>query len=66
MVNRCCSILLCLLLPPVAVCLDRGCGCDTLINILLCIFGLWFGGIIHAFCVTNALGRNDSRDGNPS
>ncbi|ELR16430.1 uncharacterized protein ACA1_028710 [Acanthamoeba castellanii str. Neff] len=52
------DILLCILaiiLPPVPVLIKRGCGINLLINLLLCIFGLWIGGIIHAIyiiCVT--------------
>lgn len=61
MVDRVVSIILCLLLPPVAVFLERGFGCDVIVNIILCIVGLWIGGIIHAFCVTNALGRSNWR-----
>lgn len=41
------DILLCILaiiLPPVPVLIKRGCGINLLINILLCIFGLWIGG----------------------
>ena len=37
------------LLPPVAVLIDRGCGCAFLINLLLTILLAWIGGIIHAF-----------------
>jgi uncharacterized membrane protein YqaE (UPF0057 family) len=41
------DILLCILaiiLPPLPVLIKRGCGINLLINILLCIFGLWIGG----------------------
>jgi uncharacterized membrane protein YqaE (UPF0057 family) len=44
------DILLCILaiiLPPLPVLIKRGCGINLLINILLCIFGLWIGGIHH-------------------
>ena len=39
----CCKIIWAWLLPPVAVFLDRGCGCSLLINILLTILG-WIPG----------------------
>ncbi len=44
------DILLCILaiiLPPLPVLIKRGCGINLLINILLCIFGLWIGGTPH-------------------
>ncbi|KAK2669100.1 Proteolipid membrane potential modulator [Fusarium oxysporum f. sp. vasinfectum] len=34
-----CKILLAIILPPVGVFLERGCGTDLLINILLTILG---------------------------
>ncbi|KAF4336641.1 hypothetical protein FBEOM_9493, partial [Fusarium beomiforme] len=34
-----CKILLAIILPPVGVFLERGCGADLLINILLTILG---------------------------
>ena len=37
------------LLPPVAVLIDRGCGGDFIINLILTIFLVWIGGIFHAF-----------------
>ncbi|KAJ3383752.1 plasma membrane proteolipid Pmp3 [Lobulomyces angularis] len=42
-----CSIILAILLPPLGVLLDRGCGVDFCINILLTILG-YLPGIIHA------------------
>ena len=39
------------LLPPVAVVIDRGCGGSLLINIILLIFTVYIGAIIHAFHV---------------
>ncbi|KAF8902046.1 hypothetical protein CPB84DRAFT_1846465 [Gymnopilus junonius] len=41
-----CKILLAILLPPLGVFLERGCGADLLINILLTILG-YIPGIIH-------------------
>ncbi|KAG4031633.1 hypothetical protein MFRU_008g00010, partial [Monilinia fructicola] len=34
-----CKIILAIILPPVGVFLERGCGADFLINILLTILG---------------------------
>jgi uncharacterized membrane protein YqaE (UPF0057 family) len=46
----CCEVLFAVLLPPLGVFLATGCGCDLLINILLCCLG-WLPGIIHAVWV---------------
>ncbi|KAI0024232.1 plasma membrane proteolipid 3 [Xylariomycetidae sp. FL0641] len=45
-----CKILLAIFLPPVGVFLERGCGADFFINILLTILG-YFPGIIHALYI---------------
>ena len=45
------QIILCLLLPPVAVFMKSGAGKDLVINVLLCLFTCGIGGIIHAFIV---------------
>lgn len=44
------SIILCLLLPPLAVGLEKGIGKDLLINLLLCLLG-WIPGVLHGFYV---------------
>lgn len=44
------KILLAILLPPVAVALERGAGQSLVINILLTILG-WIPGAIHAVVV---------------
>ncbi len=44
------TIILCILLPPLAVGLEKGFGKDFLINVLLTILG-WFPGVIHGFYV---------------
>lgn len=49
-VNDCCLIILCLLLPPLAVFLRKGCSCYLLLSIVLTIIGL-IPGIVFAFCV---------------
>ncbi|KAH7923503.1 UPF0057-domain-containing protein [Leucogyrophana mollusca] len=38
------------ILPPLGVFLERGCGADLLINILLTILG-WLPGIVHALYI---------------
>ncbi|KAI0551935.1 hypothetical protein F4679DRAFT_581998 [Xylaria curta] len=53
-----CKIILAVILPPLGVFLERGCGADFLINILLTILG-YFPGIIHALYVQVA--RRPSR-----
>lgn len=41
-------IIIAILLPPLAVFLQKGAGKDFVINVLLSVFLLWIGGIIHA------------------
>ena len=45
--NEIVLIILAILLPPVAVFLQKGVGKDLLINIVLCLF-FWVPGIVHA------------------
>lgn len=42
-----CSYLCAVLIPPISVCLRRGCGCDVLINIALTVLGC-IPGMLHA------------------
>ncbi|KAH8893419.1 UPF0057-domain-containing protein [Thozetella sp. PMI_491] len=44
------KIIFAVLLPPLGVFLERGCGSDLLINILLTILG-YLPGIIHALYI---------------
>jgi len=44
------TIILNILLPPLAVFLQKGLGKDFLINLLLTALG-WLPGVIHAFLV---------------
>tara|TARA_R100000789_G_scaffold93716_1_gene93060 strand:- start:147 stop:302 length:156 start_codon:yes stop_codon:yes gene_type:complete len=46
------TIILSILLPPLAVALKHGLGKDFLINLLLTILG-WLPGVIHAFYVNS-------------
>ncbi len=48
--NKILSIILAILLPPVAVLLKNGVGKDLLINIILCLI-FYVPGIIHALWV---------------
>ncbi|KAJ5130414.1 uncharacterized protein N7515_006453 [Penicillium bovifimosum] len=45
-----CKIIFAIILPPLGVFLERGCGADLLINICLTILG-WIPGIIHAIYI---------------
>jgi len=45
-----CKIILAVILPPIGVFLERGCGADLFINILLTILG-YLPGIIHALYI---------------
>ncbi|THY19108.1 hypothetical protein D6D00_07831 [Aureobasidium pullulans] len=45
------KIIIAIILPPLGVFLERGCGADLLINLLLTILG-YIPGIIHALYVT--------------
>nr|XP_031862953.1 plasma membrane proteolipid 3 [Kwoniella shandongensis]KAA5530025.1 plasma membrane proteolipid 3 [Kwoniella shandongensis] len=44
------KIVLAVILPPLGVFLERGCGADLLINILLTVLG-YIPGIIHALYI---------------
>ncbi|PNS20236.1 hypothetical protein CAC42_5686 [Sphaceloma murrayae] len=44
------KIIIAIFLPPVGVFLERGCGADLLINILLTVLG-YIPGIIHALYI---------------
>ncbi|KAG2157342.1 plasma membrane proteolipid 3 [Suillus clintonianus] len=45
-----CKIIFAIILPPVGVFLERGCGADLLINCLLTLLG-YLPGIIHALYI---------------
>jgi len=45
-----CKIILAVILPPLGVFLERGCGSDFLINIVFTILG-YLPGIIHALYI---------------
>ena len=45
-----CKIILAVILPPLGVFLERGCGGDLLINIVFTLLG-YLPGIIHALYI---------------
>lgn len=45
-------VLLCLFLPPVAVLVKEGLGLHFIINLLLLIFTVWIGAVIHAMVIS--------------
>ena len=47
--GECAKAILGVLLPPVAVLIEKGCVADFWINLLLSILLIWIGGILHAF-----------------
>ncbi len=49
--NTLLKVLLAILLPPLAVFIDKGIGMQFFLNILLTIAGLWVVGVIHALVV---------------
>ncbi len=46
--NTLLKVILAILLPPLAVFMDRGLGVQFLLNIVLTLVGFWIIGIIHA------------------
>ncbi|KLU06030.1 putative transmembrane protein [Rhodopirellula islandica] len=49
--NTVLKVLLAILLPPLAVYMDKGVGTQFLLNIVLTLVGFWIIGIIHALIV---------------
>jgi len=49
--NKLLLIIIAILLPPLAVGLKEGVGAQLLINILLWIFLVYIGGLIHALWI---------------
>ncbi|GBF67064.1 plasma membrane proteolipid [Trichophyton mentagrophytes] len=58
-----CKIILAIILPPIGVFLERGCGADLLINICLTILG-YIPGIIHALSVIPSVRVKDNNNKN--
>ncbi|PHQ32905.1 YqaE/Pmp3 family membrane protein [Rhodopirellula bahusiensis] len=49
--NTVLKVLLAILLPPLAVYMDKGVGTQFLLNIVLTLVGFWIIGIIHALLI---------------
>lgn len=49
--NTILKVILAVLLPPLAVFMDKGVGTQFLLNIVLTLVGFWIVGIIHALIV---------------
>jgi uncharacterized membrane protein YqaE (UPF0057 family) len=49
--NTLLKVILAILLPPLAVFMDRGVGTQFILNIILTLVGFWIIGIIHALIV---------------
>lgn len=49
--NTVLKVVLAILLPPLAVYMDKGVGTQFLLNIVLTLVGFWIIGIIHALLV---------------
>ena len=49
--NALLKVILAILLPPLAVFMDRGVGTQFILNIILTLVGFWIIGIIHALIV---------------
>ncbi|KAA5542598.1 YqaE/Pmp3 family membrane protein [Roseiconus nitratireducens] len=49
--NTLLKVILSILLPPLAVFMDRGVGVQFFLNIVLTLLGFWVVGIIHALIV---------------
>ncbi|EFQ97139.1 plasma membrane proteolipid 3 [Nannizzia gypsea CBS 118893] len=57
-----CKIILAIILPPIGVFLERGCGADLLINICLTILG-YIPGIIHALQLHSTIEHDNNNEG---
>lgn len=56
------QVIFVIILPPVAVFMETGCGCDLLLNIILTLLG-WIPGQIHACCVITYCVKDDGVTG---
>jgi uncharacterized membrane protein YqaE (UPF0057 family) len=52
-------IILCIIVPPLAVYLKTGESKDTLINLVLTIAGLWLIGVIHALVMVSRASKEE-------
>ena len=51
--NKVVLVILAIILPPLAVFLQKGAGKDLLINVILCLL-MWVPGVLHALYVVLA------------
>ncbi len=49
--NTLLKVILAILLPPLAVFMDKGVGTQFILNIVLTLVGFWIVGVIHALIV---------------
>ncbi|MBB3206992.1 MULTISPECIES: YqaE/Pmp3 family membrane protein [Pirellulaceae] len=49
--NTLLKVILSILLPPLAVYMDRGLGTQFFLNLVLTLVGFWVVGIIHAMII---------------
>lgn len=49
--NTVLKVLLAILLPPLAVFMDKGFGMHFILNVILTLVGFWVVGVIHALIV---------------
>ncbi len=49
--NTILKVVLAVLLPPLAVYMERGIGTQFLLNVVLTLVGFWIVGVIHALIV---------------
>ncbi|EMI55582.1 MULTISPECIES: YqaE/Pmp3 family membrane protein [Rhodopirellula] len=49
--NTLLKVILSILLPPLAVYMDRGIGTQFFLNLVLTLVGFWVVGIIHALII---------------
>jgi uncharacterized membrane protein YqaE (UPF0057 family) len=49
--NTLLKVILAILLPPLAVFMQRGLGVQFLLNVVLTLVGFWIVGVVHALIV---------------
>ncbi len=49
--NTVLKVILAILLPPLAVFMERGVGTQFLLNIVLTLVGFWIIGVVHALII---------------
>jgi uncharacterized membrane protein YqaE (UPF0057 family) len=49
--NTLLKVILAILLPPLAVYMERGIGGQFLLNVVLTLVGFWIVGVVHALII---------------